>query len=236
MNTKSEFYIKTKKQEERFNKPILYRYLNPQEQEIVKQVFKDYYVYESNKKGEYKRIYVSDIDENVDYKITYLRSTYQDETISHRDCLGAILNLGINRDVIGDIVISNDYIYIECINEQKEFIKDNLHQIKRDFVYFEEIDEITDDVEEKYEEMTISLDSIRLDALISKVFNIKREDVKQMIEQGYIKVNYFITEKIMHKINPYDIISVRGYGRIIYIDTEGLSKKQKLRVKLHILR
>lgn len=236
MNTKSEFYQRVKKQEERYNKPILYRYLNPLEQEIVKNVFKEYYIFESSIDAEYKRLYVTDLNEELDFQISYYKSTYMDKEISHRDVLGALMNLGINRDVFGDILITDSQVYIECIKEQSTYIKDNLHQIKRDFIFFEETTKPDESIVEKKEELTISVDSIRLDAIISKVFGIKRDDVKKMIEQGYVKVNYFITEKIMHKLNPCDIISIRGYGRIIYIDTEGLSKKQKTRVKLHILR
>ncbi|HKL61339.1 MAG TPA: YlmH/Sll1252 family protein [Acholeplasma sp.] len=236
MNSKNDFYIKTKNQADRYHRPILYRFLNPKEQKIVKQVFKSYDIYQSNEHGEYQRLIVSLEPIDIDFKVNRLKSSYTDETISHRDVLGALMNLGVNRDVFGDILLTENFIYIECMREHAVYIKDNLHQIKRDFVYFEDTVDDIKNVTEKHEEIILSVDSIRLDAIIAKVFKVKRDDVKKMMDQGHVKVNYVEVEKIVHKLQPCDIISVRGFGRIIFKDIEGISKKQKIRIKLHILR
>lgn len=235
MNTKTDFNRKLKNQRDAFHQDLLYRFMNPPERDLVKSIFKGFHIYESSTFGEYMRVYVSDVDMNPDFKIITLRSTYQDESISHRDVLGALMHLGIERDTFGDIFITNTHIYIQVVKELVLVFKD-LHQIKQDFIYFEEIDELPFEIKEKSETVTLFLDSLRIDAVVSKAFNIARDDVKGLIDQDKVKINYFPIQKYTNLVKPYDIISVRGFGRIILTDDVGTSKKEKVRIKCELLR
>lgn len=235
MNTKTDFYRRLKNQRDAYQKDLLYRFLNPPERDLVKSMFKGFHIFESNPKAEYARVVVSDEPIQPDFKTVILRSTYQDETLSHRDVLGALMHLGIERDTFGDIYITDTHIYIEVVAELKQVFKD-LHQIKSDFIYFEAIDELPTTMKEKSETITVFLDSLRIDALISKAFNIQRDDVKVLIDQEKVKINYFPIQKYTILVKPYDIISVRGFGRIVLTDDVGTSKSQKIRIKCELLR
>jgi RNA-binding protein YlmH len=235
MNTKTDFYRRLKNQRDAFQRDLLYRFLNPPERDLVKSMFKGFHIYESNAKAEYARMVVSDDSIKPDFRTVTLRSTYNDETLSHRDVLGALMHLGIERDTFGDIYITDTHVYIQVVAELKQVFKD-LHQIKADFVYFEEIDDLPMTLKEKSETITVFLDSLRVDALISKAFNIQRDDVKVLIDQEKVKINYFPTQKYTILVKPYDIISVRGFGRIVLTDDVGTSKSQKIRIKCELLR
>lgn len=235
MNIKTDFYRRLKSQHDAYYQDLLYRFLNPPERELVKSIFKGFHIYESDQAHEYARVYVTDEPKTVDFKIVTLKSTYQDQTLSHRDVLGALMNLGLERDTFGDIHITETELYIQVVSELKSVFMD-MHQIKQDFIYFEEVEGIPEGSKQKSEVVTLFLDSLRIDALVSKAFTIHREDVKTMIDQEKVKINYFPVQKYTVLVKPYDIISVRGFGRIILTDDIGTSKSQKTRIKCELLR
>lgn len=235
MNIKTDFLKRLKNQRDSFYQDLLYRFLNPPERDLVKSIFKGFHIYESTPSLEYSRLLISDSETDPNFKIKTLKSSYQDDSISHRDVLGALMHLGIERDTFGDIWITESEIYIQVVEELTQVFKD-LHQIKQDFIYFEEVDALPSELKEKTEVVTLFLDSLRVDALIAKAFNIQRDDVKGLIDQEKVKINYFPIQKYTILVKPYDIISVRGFGRIILTDDVGTSKSQKIRIKCELLR
>ncbi len=235
MNIKTDFLKRLKNQRDSFYQDLLYRFLNPPERDLVKSIFKGFHIYESTPSLEYSRLLISDSETDPNFKIKTLKSSYQDDSISHRDVLGALMHLGIERDTFGDIWITESEIYIQVVEELTQVFKD-LHQIKQDFIYFEEVDALSSELKEKTEVVTLFLDSLRVDALIAKAFNIQRDDVKGLIDQEKVKINYFPIQKYTILVKPYDIISVRGFGRIILTDDVGTSKSQKIRIKCELLR
>jgi RNA-binding protein YlmH len=235
MNTKTDFHRRLKNQREHFHQDLLYRFLNPPERDLVKSIFKGFHIFESNPKAEYARVVVSDSVIEPQFKTITLRSTYTDENLSHRDVLGALMHLGVERDTFGDIYVTDTHVYIQVVSELKTVFKD-VHQIKSDFIYFEEINDLPTTLKEKSETVTVFLDSLRVDALVSKAFNIQRDDVKALIDQEKVKINYFPIQKYTILVKPYDIISVRGFGRIVLTEDVGTSKSQKIRIKCELLR
>lgn len=232
--SKNDFLTILKNQANSYHKPILYRFLNPQEQKWVHSIFKDYFIYESNEASEYRRMLVSDYELIPDFEISVLKTSFRDKSISHRDVLGSLMTLGLKRDIFGDITITEDEIYVEVISVMVPYVKE-LTEIKRDTVLFELADNIPV-VEEKKEEIVLSLDSLRVDAIIAKAFLINREDVKILVNQDRVKINFILIQKHTIICKPYDIISVRGFGRIRLIEVLGQSKKQKTRIKCELLR
>jgi RNA-binding protein YlmH len=235
MNTKTDFLRRLKNQRDAFHTDLLYRFLNPPERDLVKSIFKGFHIFESNPKAEYARVVVSDSVIEPQFKTITLRSTYTDENLSHRDVLGALMHLGVERDTFGDIYVTDTHVYIQVVSELKTVFKD-VHQIKSDFIYFEEINDLPTTLKEKSETVTVFLDSLRVDALVSKAFNIQRDDVKALIDQEKVKINYFPIQKYTILVKPYDIISVRGFGRIVLTEDVGTSKSQKIRIKCELLR
>ena len=50
-------------------------------------------------------------------KIAPVRQKFADE-LNHRDFLGSLMNLGINRSTLGDIVISDNTAYLFCLSNK----------------------------------------------------------------------------------------------------------------------
>lgn len=156
---------------------------------------------------------------------------------SHRDFLGAILNLGIIRGKVGDILIHEGYTQIVVKKEISSYILNNLEKVANENVIIKEIpldDLKPPNVEYKYKKATIS--SLRLDVLISSTWNLSRKDSQRIVESGRVKVNWEPIDKASKEIDEGDVISTKGYGRFILSSIEGTSKKGKIKVELKLLK
>jgi RNA-binding protein YlmH len=60
------------------------------------------------------------------------------EALTHRDFLGAVLALGIERGTVGDIVVREKSAYLLCLEGVARFIADNLGEVRRTAVYVNE--------------------------------------------------------------------------------------------------
>ncbi len=152
-------------------------------------------------------------------------------SVSHSDILGTLMSLGIKRQKIGDIIVSDDGIFIEIKEEVFPFIKSNLTSIRN---YPVEISEVPDEknVEriQKYKEFSYTVSSLRLDCVVSSILNIAREKAKEYITSGNLKLNH-IEEKTYKKIIAEgDILSLRKSGRYLFFKDDGLSKKGKNKI------
>lgn len=144
--------------------------------------------------------------------------------LTHRDFLGAILNLGIERSKVGDIVIQNQDAYLFCMEKMSTFIMDNLTRIKHTPVICE-LKEFNETLCLKYEEISGSISSIRLDSVLALCFGSSRSSIISNIEEGKVFVNAKLITTNSYNLKENDIISVRGLGKFKYIGTSGITKK-----------
>ncbi|MGN9164001.1 RNA-binding protein [Tissierellaceae bacterium HCP3S3_D8] len=174
--------------------------------------------------------------EDVSTGVSALKIEGDLENLSHRDYLGAILNLGIDRNKIGDILVISDYGFVIVKDEISDFIQYNLEKIgnKNVKVYRVSWDELVIPQSE-YREITEFLSSLRLDVVISAAYNLSRKDSMNIIKSGNVKVNWGPIDKPSLELKVGDTISVRKYGRFILYDIEGMSKKGRLRSVIRIL-
>ncbi|MDK2809140.1 MAG: hypothetical protein PWP24_1877 [Clostridiales bacterium] len=163
--------------------------------------------------------------------ITPLQEKFGEE-LSHRDYLGAILNLGIKRAKIGDILISGKHAYVFCFPEIAAFLCDSLSRIKNTPVkaavtVFEE-QEITI----KKQVLTGTVASVRLDRLLAIAFQSSRSSLIGMIEGGKVFVNGKLITSNGFVPKDGDLISVRGMGRFLYHGIDTKTKKDRYRVTI----
>lgn len=172
----------------------------------------------------------------IEEEITVLRVTGDLEELSHKDYLGGMLGLGINRNKIGDILLHGEYVDFIVKNELSNFIVLNLEKIGNKKVTIEEksLNELTT-VEVQYKEINRVLSSYRIDSYISTCYNISRKESGNIIKSGGVKVNWENIEKLSKELEVGDMISVKGYGRSVFHSVEGLTKKDNLKAIIRIL-
>ncbi|MDD3364818.1 MAG: YlmH/Sll1252 family protein [Syntrophomonas sp.] len=167
-------------------------------------------------------------------RLAYLRirhKEFKEQSIGHRDYLGAVLNLGIKREKLGDIVVQNGAAFLIADIELADFICQQLTRVKHCNVEVEMIpDEAFVFEPPELTELQLSLASLRLDAIIAAAFNLSRSDVSALIEGGKVRINQMEIYKCSAPVKAGDLISVRGLGRFRLDEVGGITRKGRYRV------
>ncbi len=158
------------------------------------------------------------------------------DRLTHRDFLGALLNLGIERSVMGDILIRDNVGYVLVKEDIAEYITRELTRVKRTSVKVSICDELPEGALYRLEEKSIQLSGERLDAAVAKVFCLSRDDALTLFRKKLVFVGGKCCENNSQRPKENDVVSVRGYGRFIYCGQYSTSKKGKLNVlvKLYV--
>ena len=152
------------------------------------------------------------------------------EKLSHRDFLGAILNLGIDRSVLGDIAITDNRAYIFIKESIADFVADGLDRVRKTAVKCSIVDSAPEGTLYKTKEVRVQAVGERIDALVAKVFSISRDDSAALFSRGLVFISGRCCESVSQRLKEGDIVSVRGHGRFIYRGIEGHTKKGKLNI------
>ena len=146
--------------------------------------------------------------------------------IAHRDVLGSLMGLGIERELVGDIVVRDEGAYIFCTDKMAEFIRTSLTKIGNTDVNCDYAAPPEGDLR-KYKEVRVQVTSPRLDAIVAHLFKLSRGDAQTLFRQGKIMVDDSVCERTDYLLKEGQILSVRGFGRARYMGVENLSKKGK---------
>ena len=153
------------------------------------------------------------------------------DSLSHRDVLGALMNLGIERSTLGDILLCDNVAYIFCTEKMADYLAGELTQIRHTPVHCCIAEQLPDiSVLHKVEEVRVQVTSIRLDAVISKVYNLSRGDSLELFRAKRVFVGGKLCENNSYGLKEGEIVSVRGFGKFKYLSQGGVSKKGKVNV------
>lgn len=152
---------------------------------------------------------------------------HKNDELSHRDVLGALMNLGIKRECVGDIVF-DDGIIIVTKTATAGFIVDNLTRIKHSTVTSTFTDTPPVSVTEEKVCETTTVPSMRADAVISSVFNTSRTLSAEAIEKGLVQLGSALLTKPTVTIREGDTLSWRTKGRRKIVEILGESKKGRI--------
>ena len=156
------------------------------------------------------------------------------DKLSHRDFLGALMNLGIERDMLGDIAIHENIGYIFAKENIAEFILSELTRVKKTDVKLSITSDIPSGELYRTEKKRIQANGERLDAIISKVYCISREDSLSLFRRKLVYVDGRLMENNSYIAKIGETVSVRGYGRMIYRGYESKSRKGKLNIDIEV--
>lgn len=154
------------------------------------------------------------------------------DQLSHRDFLGALMNLGIERTLIGDILVFDQEARIFCANHIADFIIENLDKVCRTSVKCTITQEPIPEIENHMQEELETVASERLDAVIAKIFKLSRSESLELFRQKKVFVNSVIYENNSYTPKIEDRISVRGFGKFIYMGVNHTTKKGKISIRI----
>ncbi len=152
--------------------------------------------------------------------------------LTHRDFLGALMNLGIERDTLGDIHTADKTGYIFCLSKIADYIIENLTRVGRTHVRAYETAQLPEAVKPKLVEYRLIVSSVRLDAVIAKQYHLSRSQSLLLFQTKKVFVNGRQCESNSYLCREGDVISVRGYGKLIFDGIPGTTGKGRLNVRV----
>lgn len=170
-----------------------------------------------------------------DFSITIFELSYPSKflTLEHRDVLGALMSIGVDRSKFGDIRLEGEKIQFAIASEMADYVRANLTSIGKAKVHVTETEpEAYLLYTEEWSEELHIISSMRLDTVLSSVLNISRQKASMLIHAGRVKVNWTVREQPAFELQESDILSVRGYGRMKIMMIEGRTKKDKIRLQI----
>lgn len=164
-------------------------------------------------------------------KITPLNKKFA-EKLSHRDVLGSIMNLGIERCKMGDILMEENAAILFVQENLADYLAEELTRIRHTSVMAVTIEAQELNYTPELEEIKGTVASVRLDSLLSIAFSFSRSKLTAYIEGGRVYVNGKLITTNSYNLCEGDIVSVRGLGRFRYDGLGAQTKKGRYYVTI----
>lgn len=157
-----------------------------------------------------------------------------DDEYDHRRYLGAIMKLGVEREMIGDISVRRNGAEIIVKNEIQEFLVQNLSSLTRFSSAEIEVEAIDDlkEIESQKVEITEIVASLRLDNIVASLARTSRNKATEILEQERVFLNFQNETKASKQVKVGDIITIRGKGRFEFKEISGNTRKGRYVIKI----
>lgn len=135
------------------------------------------------------------------------------KNLTHRDYLGTVMSLGLERKKIGDIAVSPKGAYIFVTKDMADLVS-GIEKISNCGVRCR-IVPLSECViaEAEFELKNVVAASMRLDAVIGALLKLSRKNAQDLVLGGKCSVNHIVTERTDRVLSEGDVLSVRGFGR-----------------------
>ncbi|HWR08409.1 RNA-binding protein [Sporomusa sp.] len=172
---------------------------------------------------------------SLDYHIATLAIHWDNRYCrpSHRDVLGALMGLGIKREMLGDIIMASEQCYVMADATMAAYIMQNLTEVGQAAVSVSQAS--LEDIpakEEKIKEIRSTVASLRLDAVAASGFGTSRTRMAEDIAAAKVKINWQEAKSPSQAVKVGDVISMRGRGRVEVIEVPGQTKKGRYSILL----
>lgn len=167
-------------------------------------------------------------------KISPLHPKYC-EALTHRDYLGAIMSLGIERDTVGDIIIKEKTGYVFVCDNVADHICNGIESIRNTTVLCSKCDSTGETVpvpEPELEEVMLIVPSSRIDAVISKLYNLSRSEARKLFTAGMVTINGRSCGNESMIPKEGDVFAVRGHGKFIFDGVGETTRKGNTMVRV----
>lgn len=154
------------------------------------------------------------------------------EELSHRDYLGALMNLGYEREQFGDILVQGKEAYVFLFKTIATEVEKSLISVRHTAVKCTLLAPKDCPFTISKEERRINVSSPRLDAIIAEVFSLSRLEAQRLVESGAVLVDASVIENNAAFLKGGELIAVRGKGKFFYEGEEKTSRKGRLFVKI----
>ncbi|WLR43610.1 YlmH/Sll1252 family protein [Bacillus carboniphilus] len=222
-------------------------FLNPREQKIVQALIGknddcEVRFYGGYNEAERKRaiIFPSYLEPSKDdFSIALFEVDYPNKFVEleHRHLLGALLSLGLKREKFGDILKTESKLQFITGLELDAYLPMNLNEVGKYKVKLKKV--FTDELnipKTEWDEKGVTVSSLRLDVVLSSIYNLSRQKAQAYIKAGKVKVNWTETEEVNIEVEENDMLSIRGLGRSKITELNGKTKNGKVKMVVGLLK
>ena len=149
----------------------------------------------------------------------------------HRDVLGALMSLGIKRELVGDIIFFEDLCIFFTVERIAQFVIQNFTSVKKSHIsvgfYNKKIEYVR-----AYDEMIVMASSMRLDCIVCELTNFSRTASSEYVSAGLVFVNGSECLKKDKLLQTDDVLTIRKKGKFRIGEQIGKTKKDRIRLKI----
>ncbi|MCR5425790.1 MAG: hypothetical protein K6E81_03060 [Lachnospiraceae bacterium] len=154
------------------------------------------------------------------------------EALTHRDFLGALMHLGIERDMLGDLLVQDAECFLFCRDRMADFLLENVAQVRHTQMRCERAEGLPEALRPKRQEISIQVASERMDAIAAELCRLSRSAAAALFPAQKVYVNGLVCENPSMHPKEGDTISLRGFGKYRYLGESGRSRKGRLYLNL----
>lgn len=166
------------------------------------------------------------------YKIIKINNKSKFNNLSHKDYLGAIMALGIEREKLGDLRVIDNSAIVPAYDEVANYILYELKNVGKAPVSIEEITEDNLPIS-NFLEGVIIVPSLRLDNIVSKLANISRGKAVDIIDSGKVLIDYSKSIDKSKEVKDGQRVTISGVGKFIIREIVGNTKSGRYKVKMN---
>jgi RNA-binding protein YlmH len=165
-------------------------------------------------------------------KIININNKSKFTTLGHRDYLGALMSLGIKREKMGDLIVSDDSSFIAVCEDVSSYIEDNLISIGRCPCLIEEIFDFENLPKPSFKNIVVISTALRLDCITSALTGLSRSKCMDLVSGGKVLLNYNIEVEKDRLVSENSIVTIRGYGKYRIDSIAGKSSSGRLKLNV----
>ena len=166
-------------------------------------------------------------------RIAPVNARFADE-LTHRDFLGSLMNLQVERDRIGDIRTDHTKAFVMVTGDVSELICSELVRIKHTTVSCMQVPASQCDILPSFKEISAAVASERLDVILAYVCKLSRNEASRIIEEGAVSIDGHMAVSGGYDLKPGARVSVRGHGKFIYDGVISVTRKNRLLIAVRI--
>ena len=213
--------------------PCFYGFLNEHETHIVKDVVRheNNCLFWGGYEDAQRVLFGAGVESVEEFPIVVLKFLYKKEfELSHRDFLGSLMALGIERSTVGDILVFEGEAVVFVKTEIADYIRQEVSKIGR--VGVKILEQSMNDIEyvPEFDEISFTAASLRLDIFVASLCHLSREKAQQLIKSDLVTLNHVIENNVSKTLCVDDIITIRKFGKFMFAEDNGFSKKGKHKV------
>lgn len=150
----------------------------------------------------------------------------------HRDVLGAVMGLGLDRECVGDVAMCREGACVFVHPDVTAYVLSAMDSVGRAGVRLECLDRCPEILQPQGEEFRVTVSAMRMDAILAAGYRLSRAEAQRMISAGMVKHNHAEELRGDCRVEQGDLLSVRGMGRLKIVCLEGETKKGRLGITL----